>query len=65
MTNSENFITVKLHNFVIFLAYCIYYGLGNAGKDYNSERTTYLGISLWDSLTKVKVSLMDFIHLFS
>lgn len=38
---------------------------GNANKDYNPERTTYLGIPLWGSLAQAGVSLIHLIHLAS
>ncbi|CAB4414944.1 unnamed protein product [Rhizophagus irregularis] len=38
---------------------------GNANKNYNPDRTAYLGIPLWGSLAKAGVSLINLIHLAS
>ncbi|CAG8732546.1 184_t:CDS:2 [Rhizophagus irregularis] len=38
---------------------------GNANKNYNPDRTAYLGIPLWGSLAQAGVSLINLIHLSS
>ncbi|CAB4487378.1 unnamed protein product [Rhizophagus irregularis] len=69
---AKNTISARSHNFEVFPAYLDVNTMdalvplaGNANKNYNPDRTAYLGIPLWGSLAQAGVSLTDLIHLAS
>ncbi|RGB35775.1 hypothetical protein C1646_758875 [Rhizophagus diaphanus] len=64
--------SARSHNFEVFPAYLDVNTMDalvslaeNANKNYNPDRTAYLGIPLWGSLAQAGVSLIDLIHLAS
>jgi hypothetical protein len=69
---TKDTISARSHDFEVFPAYLDVNTMdalaslaGNANKNYNPDRTAYLGIPLWGSLTQADVSLINLIHLAS
>ncbi|RIA87690.1 hypothetical protein C1645_739906 [Glomus cerebriforme] len=69
---TKDTIFAKLHDFEVFPAYLdvntmdVLSSLArDANKNYNPERTVYLGIPLWGSLAQAGVSIIHLIHLAS